>query len=87
MTDAGSGRLFAVEGVVNHGGDLVESGFMEGGELSAAREASRGLLKQLRPDALALVEAFGERVQPSTATTRFVMTRLECDWQTESPSR
>ena len=55
-------------------GDLLESGFMKQGQLSRAREASRRLLKDLRPDAVALVEAFG-MVSQTLCNHRFVKPR------------
>ncbi|GBF98378.1 peroxisomal acyl-coenzyme A oxidase [Raphidocelis subcapitata] len=39
--------------------DLLEDGYMNGAQAAALRRASRGLLAALRPDAVALVDAFG----------------------------
>jgi len=40
-------------------GDLLEDGYMTGAQAAALRARHRGLLVELRPDAVALVDAFG----------------------------
>ena len=52
--------LFALTQLeAQHLGDLMEDGFLSGAQTAALRDHQRALLLELRPDAVALVDAFG----------------------------
>lgn len=52
-------RLFALEAVEASRGDLFEAGIIDASGLEAVRTALNGTLDSLRPEAVALVDAFG----------------------------
>ena len=50
--------LFGLGQILGDMGDFLESGFLTPQQASLAREAQHQLLRALRPDAVALVDAF-----------------------------
>lgn len=51
--------LFATSTIESSIGDFLEDGYMSGAQASSVRQRQRALLMELRPNAVALVDAFG----------------------------
>ncbi|XP_010887717.1 peroxisomal acyl-coenzyme A oxidase 1 isoform X2 [Esox lucius] len=53
--------LYALQGITQHSGDFLQAGLLSAPQLSQASQTLKQLLVQLRPDAVALVDAFDFR--------------------------
>ncbi|XP_066268561.1 peroxisomal acyl-coenzyme A oxidase 1-like [Branchiostoma lanceolatum] len=51
-------QLHALHGLVNNSGDFLEAGYLTGTDVRQARRHINALMAKLRPDAVALVDAF-----------------------------
>ncbi|XP_066268562.1 peroxisomal acyl-coenzyme A oxidase 1-like [Branchiostoma lanceolatum] len=51
-------QLHALHGLVNNSGDFLEDGYLTGTDIHQARRLINALMAKLRPDAVALVDAF-----------------------------
>ena len=51
-------RIYALHLLEAHAGDVLESGFVDAGHMELVRDAARGLLARIRPQAVTLVDAF-----------------------------
>ncbi|XP_045075815.1 peroxisomal acyl-coenzyme A oxidase 1-like [Coregonus clupeaformis] len=53
--------LYALQGIQQHSGDFLQTGLLSGPQLSQVSQRLKELLAQLRPNAVALVDAFDYR--------------------------